>query len=169
MVARYLQRDPGRHHSETVAVITLTRNARQPAYQVIEQVAMVELARKTAPILHHLAVQHLQRASEIKADKGSLYRGEALEAHRTHGQEGTRGQLSPAWSSARTRSSSPRCSSRSRSRCSSRCRPTPLLVQNVKLNPHLTETGTYELRLVSDTGNDLGVYAEGRFDEVGLF
>jgi len=44
-----------------------------------------------------------------------------------------------------------------------------LLVQNLKLDPHLTETGTYELRLVSDIGNDLGVYAEGRFDEVGLF
>ncbi len=83
--------------SETVAVITLTRNARQPAYQVIEQVAMVALAREAAPILHHLAVQHLQRANEIKADKGSLYRGEALEAHRTRGQEGTLVQLSPTW------------------------------------------------------------------------
>jgi multidrug resistance efflux pump len=83
--------------SETVAVITLTRNARQPAYQVIEQVAMIALAREAAPILHHLAVQHLQRANEIKADKGSLYRGEALEAHRTRGQEGTLVQLSPTW------------------------------------------------------------------------
>src|SRR6185369_43122 len=83
--------------SETVAVIMLTRNARQPAYQVLEQVAMVALAREAAPILHHLAVQHLQRAHEIKADKGSLYRGEALEAHRTRGQEGTLVQLSPTW------------------------------------------------------------------------
>lgn len=83
--------------SETVAVITLTRNQRQPAYQVIEQVAMVALAREAAPILHHLAVQHLQHASEIKADKGSLYRGEALEAHRKRGQEGTLVQLSPTW------------------------------------------------------------------------
>jgi multidrug resistance efflux pump len=83
--------------SETVAVIVLTRNARQPAYQVIEQVAMVALAREAAPILHHLAVQHLQHANEIKADKGSLYRGEALEAHRTRGQEGTLVQLSPTW------------------------------------------------------------------------
>ncbi len=83
--------------TETVAVITLTRNARQPAYQPIEQVAMVALAREAAPILHHLAVQHLQHASEIKADKGSLYRGEALEAHRTRGQEGTLVQLSPNW------------------------------------------------------------------------
>src|SRR5258708_24399424 len=58
---------------------------------------MVALAREAAPILHHLAVQHLQRASEIKADKGSLYRGEALEAHRTRGQEGQLVQLSPAW------------------------------------------------------------------------
>jgi multidrug resistance efflux pump len=83
--------------TETVAVIMLTRNARQPAYQVIEQVAMVALAREAAPILHHLAVQHLQRANEIKADKGSLYRGEALEAHRTRGQEGTLVHLSPTW------------------------------------------------------------------------
>ncbi|HEX7842801.1 MAG TPA: HlyD family efflux transporter periplasmic adaptor subunit, partial [Kofleriaceae bacterium] len=83
--------------TETVAVITLTRNARQPAYQLVEQIAMIALAREAAPILHHLAVQHLQRASEIKADKGSLYRGEALEAHRSRGQEGQLVQLSPAW------------------------------------------------------------------------
>jgi membrane fusion protein (multidrug efflux system) len=83
--------------SETVAVITLIRNARQPAYQLIEQVAMVALAREAAPILHHLAVAHLQHQSEIQADKGSLYRGEALEAHRTRGQEGQLVQLSPIW------------------------------------------------------------------------
>src|SRR4030095_7213203 len=79
------------------AFITLPRNPRQPAYQPIEQIAMIALAREAAPILHHLAVQHLQHASEIKADKGSLYRGEALEAHRTRGQEGALVQLSPAW------------------------------------------------------------------------
>jgi biotin carboxyl carrier protein len=83
--------------SETVAVVTLVRNPRQPAYQLVEQVAMVALTREAAPILHHLAVQHLQHQSEIKADKGSLYRGEALEAHRTRGQEGQLIQLSPAW------------------------------------------------------------------------
>jgi membrane fusion protein (multidrug efflux system) len=83
--------------TETVAVITLTRNARQPAYQPVEQVAMVALTREAAPILHHLAVQHLQRASEIKADKGSLYRGEALEAHRNRGQEGHLVHLTPSW------------------------------------------------------------------------
>jgi len=83
--------------TETVAVITLTRNARQPAYQPIEQVAMVALTREVAPILHHLAVQHLQRTNEIKADKGSLYRGEALEAHRNRGQEGQLVQLTPGW------------------------------------------------------------------------
>jgi biotin carboxyl carrier protein len=83
--------------TETVAVITLTRNPRQPAYQPVEQIAMVALAREAAPILHHLAVQHLQRASEIKADKGSLYRGEALEAHRNRGQEGQLVNLTPGW------------------------------------------------------------------------
>jgi len=41
-------------------------------------------------------------------------------------------------------------------------------LQSQNIGPHLTETGTYELRLVSDIGNDLGVYAEGRFDEVLL-
>ena len=83
--------------TEVVAVITLSRNPRQPAYQMIEQVAMIALTREAAPILHHLAVQHLQHQTEIKADKGSLYRGEALEAHRTRGQEGTLVQLSPTW------------------------------------------------------------------------
>src|SRR4030095_4886446 len=79
------------------AFITLPRNPRQPAYQPIEQVAMIALARESAPILHHLAVQHLQRATEIKAHKCSLYRGEALEAHRTRGQERSLVQLSPVW------------------------------------------------------------------------
>lgn len=37
------------------------------------------------------------------------------------------------------------------------------------ISSYLTETGSYELRLVSDIGNDLGVYAEGRFDEIVLF
>jgi biotin carboxyl carrier protein len=97
LIASHLALIPVVTTSETVAVITLTRNARQPAYQIIEQVAMVALAREAAPILHHLAVQHLQRASEIQADKGSLYRGEALEAHRTRGQEGTLVHLSPTW------------------------------------------------------------------------
>ena len=97
LIASHLALIPVVTTSETVAVITLTRNARQPAYQIIEQVAMVALAREAAPILHHLAVQHLQRAREIQADKGSLYRGEALEAHRTRGQEGTLVNLSPTW------------------------------------------------------------------------
>ncbi|HEX2686138.1 MAG TPA: HlyD family efflux transporter periplasmic adaptor subunit [Kofleriaceae bacterium] len=97
MIATHMALIPVVTTTETVAVILLTRNARQPAYQVLEQIAMVALAREAAPILHHLAVQHLQRANEIKADKGSLYRGEALEAHRTRGQEGSLVQLSPAW------------------------------------------------------------------------
>jgi len=97
VVASHMAMIPVITTAATVAVITLTRNNRQPAYQPIEQVAMVALAREAAPILHHLAVQHLQRAGEIKADKGSLYRGEALEAHRTRGQEGTLVNLSPQW------------------------------------------------------------------------
>ena len=97
VIASHLALIPIVTTTETVAVVALTRNPRQPAYQLLEQVAMVALAREAAPILHHLAVQHLQRATEIKADKGSLYRGEALEAHRTRGQEGTLVHLSPAW------------------------------------------------------------------------
>ena len=83
--------------SETVGVIILTRNPRNPGYLPVEQIAMIGLARESASILHHLAVQHLQRAHEQKADKGSLYRGEALEAHRTKGNEGELVQLSPGW------------------------------------------------------------------------
>jgi membrane fusion protein (multidrug efflux system) len=83
--------------TETVGVIILNRNPRQPAFQLVEQVAMVAMAREAAPIMHHLAVAHLQHANEIKADKGSLYRGEALEAHRNRGQEGMLVQLSPTW------------------------------------------------------------------------
>jgi len=83
--------------SETVGVIVMTRNPRNPGYLPVEQIAMIGLARESASILHHLAVQHLQRAHEQKADKGSLYRGEALEAHRTKGNEGELVQLSPGW------------------------------------------------------------------------
>ena len=83
--------------TECVAVIILTRNPRNPAYQPIEQLAMLGLARESAAILHHLAVQHLQKATELKADKGSLYRPEALEAHRTRGTEGAPIHISPVW------------------------------------------------------------------------
>ncbi|HEY5937692.1 MAG TPA: HlyD family efflux transporter periplasmic adaptor subunit [Kofleriaceae bacterium] len=83
--------------SETVAVIILNRNPRNPAYHPIEQLAMIALARESAAIMHHLAVTHLQRQTEINADKGGLYRGEALEAHRTRGSEGSVTNLSPVW------------------------------------------------------------------------
>ncbi len=83
--------------SETVGVVVLTRNPRNPGYLPVEQIAMIGLARESASILHHLAVQHLQKAHEQKADKGGLYRGEALEAHRTRGNEGVLVQLSPGW------------------------------------------------------------------------
>jgi hypothetical protein len=36
------------------------------------------------------------------------------------------------------------------------------------IGSQLTETGSYALRMVSNIGNDLGAYAEGRFDEVVL-
>ncbi len=83
--------------SECVGVIILTRNPRNPGYLPVEQIAMIGLTRESASILHHLAVQHLQKAEEAKLDKGSLYRGEALEAHRTKGNEGALVQLSPSW------------------------------------------------------------------------
>lgn len=83
--------------SETVAVVTLTRNPRNPAYHPVEQIAMIALIRESAAILHHLAVTHLQKAAEINADKGGLYRGEALEAHRSRGHEGVPINLTPSW------------------------------------------------------------------------
>lgn len=83
--------------SETVGVLVLTRNPRNPGYLPVEQLAMVGLARECAAVMHHLAVTHLQHESEINADKGSLYRGEALEAHRTRGNEGVLVNLSPGW------------------------------------------------------------------------
>jgi multidrug resistance efflux pump len=83
--------------SETVAVITMTRNPRNPAYHPIEQIAMIALSREAAAILHHLAIAHLTKQTEIEADKGGLYRGEALEAHRSRGNEGVPVQLTPAW------------------------------------------------------------------------
>jgi biotin carboxyl carrier protein len=97
MVASHTALIPVVTSTETVAVILLTRNPRNPGFHPIEQVAMVALARESAAILHHLAVAHLQRASEIKADSGGLYRGEALEAHRTRGNEGVPVNLSPSW------------------------------------------------------------------------
>ncbi len=78
--------------SETVAVITMTRNPRNQAYHPVELIAMIALARESAAILHHLAIAHLQKQTEINADKGGLYRGEALEAHRTRGNEGVPGR-----------------------------------------------------------------------------
>jgi len=83
--------------TETVAVILLTRNPRNPAYQPIEQLAMLGLAREAAAIFHHLVVQHMQKATELQADKGSLYRPEALEAHRGKSTEGAPIHISPAW------------------------------------------------------------------------
>lgn len=83
--------------SETVAVVTLNRNPRNPAYHPIEHIAMIALLRESAAILHHLAINHLQRTAEINADKGGLYRGEALEAHRSRGHEGVPVSLSPFW------------------------------------------------------------------------
>jgi multidrug resistance efflux pump len=83
--------------SETVGVITMTRNPRNPAYHPAEQIAMIALARESAAILHHLAIAHLQKQTEIEADKGGLYRGEALEAHRTRGSEGVPVHLTPSW------------------------------------------------------------------------
>lgn len=83
--------------SETVGVIILTRNPRNPGYHPLEQIAALGFIREAAAILHHLAVAHLQQQSEIELDKGSLYRGEALAAHRTRGNEGVLVHLSPGW------------------------------------------------------------------------
>ena len=97
MIAPHTALIPVVTSSETVAVIMLTRNPRNPGFHPVEQIAAIALARESAAILHHLAVAHLQKASEIKADQGGLYRGEALEAHRTRGNEGVPVNLSPGW------------------------------------------------------------------------
>lgn len=83
--------------SEAVGVVMLTRNPRNPAYHPIEQIAMIALAREAGAIIHHLVIQHMQHQREVQMDKGSLYRGEALEAHRTRGTEGEVINLSPTW------------------------------------------------------------------------
>lgn len=83
--------------SETVGVILLQRNPRNPAYHPLEQIAALGFIREAAAILHHLAIAYLQKQHEIQLDKGSLYRGEALEAHRTRGNEGVLVHLSPGW------------------------------------------------------------------------
>jgi biotin carboxyl carrier protein len=83
--------------SEVVAVVVLTRNPRNPGYHPAEQVAAIALSREAGAVLHHLAVAHMQNQSEIKADQGGLYRGEALEAHRSRGNEGVPISLSPGW------------------------------------------------------------------------
>jgi hypothetical protein len=83
--------------TETIAVIQLVRNVRQPAFNMIDNVTMAAVARESAAIMHHLVVEHLQRRNEAEADKKSLYRPEALESHRRRGQEGTLTELSPGW------------------------------------------------------------------------
>ncbi|HTR50586.1 MAG TPA: HlyD family efflux transporter periplasmic adaptor subunit [Kofleriaceae bacterium] len=83
--------------TETVAVVQLTRNPRQPAFELPAQLSMAALARECAGVIHHLVVQHLQRAHEHKADQSSLYRPEALDNHRNRGQEGVLAELSPSW------------------------------------------------------------------------
>lgn len=83
--------------TETIAVVMLTRNSRQPAFNMVDQVTMAGLARESGSIMHHLVVAHLQRRSEQEMDKKSLYRAEALESHRRRGQEGVVTELSPSW------------------------------------------------------------------------
>jgi membrane fusion protein (multidrug efflux system) len=83
--------------TETVAVVQLARNPHQPGFELVDQLAMAALARECAGVIHHLVVQHLQRAREHKADQASLYRPEALESHRRRGAEGVVAELSPGW------------------------------------------------------------------------
>ena len=83
--------------NETIAVIKIDRNPRQPAFNMVDHVTMAGVARECASIMHHLVVEHLQRRGEAEADKKSLYRHEALESHRRRGQEGTLTELTPGW------------------------------------------------------------------------
>jgi len=83
--------------SDTVAVIQLIRNGRQPAYGPHEYMTIAAIARDCASVLHHLVVQHLQARHENAIDQKSLYRPEALQHHRKKGSEGTVTDLSPKW------------------------------------------------------------------------
>ncbi|MEP6859529.1 MAG: HlyD family efflux transporter periplasmic adaptor subunit [Deltaproteobacteria bacterium] len=83
--------------SDTIAVIQLIRNARQPAFGPQEQMTIAAIARDCASVLHHLVAQHLEQRHEHAIDQKSLYRPEALQYHRKKGSEGTVADLSPKW------------------------------------------------------------------------
>jgi len=83
--------------TETLAVIQLARNVRQPVFATDDHITMAAIARESASVLHHLVVQHLQGRQEHAADQKSLYRPEALEYHRKKGSEGGVAELSPRW------------------------------------------------------------------------
>ena len=83
--------------TETIGVIQLVRNTRQPAFATADHITMAAIARESASVLHHLVVQHLQGQLENAADQKSLYRPEALQHHRKKGSEGVVTELSPKW------------------------------------------------------------------------
>ena len=83
--------------TETIGVIQLVRNTRQPAFVAQDHITMAAIARESAAVLHHLVVQHLHGQIEHAADKKSLYRPEALQHHRKKGSEGVVTELSPKW------------------------------------------------------------------------
>jgi multidrug resistance efflux pump len=83
--------------AETIGVIQLVRNSRQPAFSAQDHITMAAIARESASVMHHLVVQHLQRNNELAQDKKSLYRPEALDSHRKKGQEGSLCEMSPRW------------------------------------------------------------------------
>ncbi|HET9993208.1 MAG TPA: hypothetical protein VFQ65_31950, partial [Kofleriaceae bacterium] len=83
--------------SETIAVIQIVRNARQPAFGPQDHMTIAAIARDSASVLHHLVVQHLQQRHESQIDQKSLYRPEALQYHRKKGSEGTVADLQPKW------------------------------------------------------------------------
>ncbi|HEY1814422.1 MAG TPA: HlyD family efflux transporter periplasmic adaptor subunit [Kofleriaceae bacterium] len=83
--------------AETIAVIQLMRNPRQPAFGPAEYIAMAAIGRESTSVMHHLVVEHLTHKTELARDKGSLYRPEALEHHRKRGTEGVAADLSPRW------------------------------------------------------------------------
>jgi hypothetical protein len=58
--------------TETIAVIQLVRNARQPAFGEMDFLTMAAIARECAAVLHHLVVQHLQGRHEHQLDQKSL-------------------------------------------------------------------------------------------------
>ena len=81
----------------TVALIVLERNERLTGFGLVERAIALLVARECAGLVHQLLGAHSERQREAAADARSLFRPEALESHRSRGNEGALLGLSPRW------------------------------------------------------------------------